>query len=160
MTDRPATAVAALTAPHVLEYAYTRSVGPVIGRFLGALRERRIVGVRTADGRVVVPPQEYDPETGDPVGEFVDVGQSGTVVTWAWIPEPRPKHPLQRPFAWALIRLDGAATAMLHAVDAGDEPRMSTGMRVRVRWRDETVGEIQDIACFEPADAPSGEDAR
>ena len=35
---------------------------------------------------------------------------------------------------------------MLHAVDAGEESKMRTGMRVRVRWRDETVGEILDIA--------------
>jgi len=27
---------------------------------------------------------------------------------------------------------------------------MRTGMRVRPRWRSETVGEIGDIACFEP----------
>jgi len=27
---------------------------------------------------------------------------------------------------------------------------METGMRVRVRWADETVGAITDIACFEP----------
>ncbi len=38
MTD----ASGALTAPHVLEYPYTRSVGPVLGRFFAALRERRI----------------------------------------------------------------------------------------------------------------------
>jgi hypothetical protein len=44
---------------------------------------------------------------------------------------------------------------MLHAVDAGDALRMKTGMRVRVRWREETSGEIQDIACFVPEeDAP------
>jgi uncharacterized OB-fold protein len=42
---------------------------------------------------------------------------------------------------------------MLHAVDAGDPERMATGMRVRVRWREERVGEIQDIACFEPETA-------
>jgi hypothetical protein len=144
---------APLTAPHTLEYTYTRSVGPVIGRFLGSLRERRLAGVRTASGRVLCPPQEYDPETGDPVGEFVDVGPAGTVTTWAWVSEPRPNHPLTRPFAWALIRPDGADTAMLHAIDAIEESRMSTGMRVRVRWREETAGEIQDIACFEPEDA-------
>jgi uncharacterized OB-fold protein len=48
------------------------------------------------------------------------------------------------------VQLDGADTAMLHAVDAGEESKMRTGMRVRVRWREETVGEILDIACFEP----------
>jgi uncharacterized OB-fold protein len=153
MTDTVARDVT-LAAPHVLEYDYTRSVGPVIGRFLGGLRDRKVLGVRTATGRVVVPPQEYDADTGDAVtGAFVEVGPDGTVVTWAWVGEPRPKHPLRRPFAWALVRLDGADTAILHAVDAGDESRMSTGMRVRVRWRDETVGEIHDIACFEPEGA-------
>jgi hypothetical protein len=145
-----ASELTALTAPHVLEYPYTRSVGPIIGRFLGGLRDRRILGVRAKGGRVLVPPTEYDPETSDPLDELVEVGQSGVVKTWAWVAQPRPKHPLQRPFAWALVQLDGADTALLHAVDAGDEAKMATGMRVRVRWRDETVGEIQDIACFEP----------
>jgi hypothetical protein len=27
---------------------------------------------------------------------------------------------------------------------------MKTGMRVKVRWRAERVGEIKDIACFTP----------
>jgi len=142
----------ALTASHVLEYPYTRSVGPVIGHFLSALRERRIEGVRGSDGRVIVPPVEYDPVTSEPTGEFVEVGQSGVVTTWAWVYQPRAKHPLDRAFAWALVQLDGADTAMLHAVDAGDPSKMRTGMRVRVRWRDETVGEIQDIECLEPED--------
>jgi uncharacterized OB-fold protein len=64
--------------------------------------------------------------------------------------EPREKQPLARPFAFALVKLDGADTAMLHAVDAGDETRMRTGLRVRARWREQTVGAIGDIACFEP----------
>jgi uncharacterized OB-fold protein len=139
-----------LSAPHVLEYTYTRSVGPVIGRFFAGLEERRLFGVRTPGGRVLVPPVEYDPETGEPCSDFVEVGQGGVVTTWSWISEPRPKHPLDRPFAWALIKLDGADTAMLHAVDAGDESRMSTGMRVRVRWRDDPRGDLHDIVCFEP----------
>ena len=29
---------------------------------------------------------------------------------------------------------------------------IATGMRVRVRWADEPVGHISDIACFEPAE--------
>lgn len=143
-----------ISVPHVLEYTYTRSLGPAIGRFFAGLREKRFEGVRMADGRVLVPPAEYDPNTGASLDEFVEVGQSGVVETWAWVVNPRPKHPLDHPFAWALIRLDGAGTSLLHAVDAGDESTMTSGMRVRVRWREETVGEIQDIACFEPEDAP------
>ena len=139
-----------LVAPNILEYPYTRTVGPVLGRFMTGLRDGRIEGVRAQDGRVLVPPAEYDPVTSEALDEFVEVGQAGVVTTWAWVSEPRANQPLDRPFAWALIRLDGADTALLHAVDAGDEARMATGMRVRVKWRDERAGEIQDIACFVP----------
>jgi uncharacterized OB-fold protein len=138
------------SAPHVVEYAYRRSVGAVLGRFFTGLRERKLIGSRTRAGRVLVPPCEYDPETGESVTEFVDVGPGGVVTSWAWVHKPSAKHPLAHPFAWALVRLDGADTGMLHAVDAGSESRMRTGMRVKPRWRKETAGEIRDIECFEP----------
>lgn len=140
---------ARFTAPHSIEYAYRRSVGPVLGRFFTALRDREIVGSKTAAGRVLVPPAEYDPQTGDAVDEIVPVGPGGVVTSWTWIREPLPRHPFDRPFAFALIRLDGADTALLHAVDA-DEGAMATGMRVAPRWRAETVGAIADIECFVP----------
>lgn len=139
-----------LTALHVLEYPYKRSVGPVIGRFLTGLRDQKIVGIRASDGRVLVPPVEYDPQTAAELSEFVDVGPGGVVTTWTWLGEARSNNPLQKPFAWALIKLDGADSALLHAVDAGSEANMKTGMRVKPRWRAERTGHILDIECFEP----------
>ena len=152
MSDQASGGEDVLSAHHVLEYPSTRSVGPVIGRFLAALREQRIEGVRTKTGKVLVPPIEYDPATAEDVtGDFVEVGPAGTVVTWCWVATPRAKQPLEHPFAWALIRLDGADTAMLHAVDAKSAQAMSTGMRVAPRWRAQRTGMITDIECFEPA---------
>jgi uncharacterized OB-fold protein len=146
---------APLVADHVLEYpgGYTRSVGPVIGRFLTSLRDGRIEGVRISDGRVLVPPTEYDPITSDPVGDdWVDVGPAGVVQSWTWVAKPRPgKHALDRPFAFALIRPDGADTAMLHAVDAGSADVMAVGMRVAPRWRAERAGSVTDIEAWVPA---------
>ena len=139
-----------LRAPHSLEYTYTRSVGPVVERFFNGLGERRIQGIKGADGKVIVPPTEYDPQTGESLSEFVDVAESGVVTTWAWSSEPMPGQPVDRPFAWALIKLDGADTGMLHAVDAGDESKMSTGMRVKVRWAKDNVPDLAAIQCFEP----------
>ena len=75
MAAEPKRDDAPLTALHHLEYTYRRSVGPVLGRFFAGLRERRIEGVRTRAGRVLVPPAEYDPETGEATSdEFVPVG--------------------------------------------------------------------------------------
>lgn len=139
-----------LSAPLVIEYPFTRTVGPVQSAFLTGLREQVVLGIRTGDGRVMCPPVEYDPVTGDDLTELVELGQAGTVTTWSWEPEPRPNQPLDRPFGWALVRLDGADTALLHAVDAGTPAAMSTGMRVRIRWAGEREGTIRDIACFDP----------
>lgn len=137
-----------LSAPLTLSFDYTRSVGPTLSKFFTALRDRHVLGVRGSDGRVHVPPPEYDPVTYEPLGEMVPVSSVGTVVSWTWQPEPIEGQPLDRPFAWALIKLDGADTPLIHAVDAGEPKAIKTGTRVHVHWVDEPVGAITDIAYF------------
>ena len=73
------------SADHVLEYPYVRSVGPVVGAFLTGLRDGKVVGIRGTGGKVIVPPTEYDPETGEETTDIVDVGPEGTVTTWSWV---------------------------------------------------------------------------
>jgi uncharacterized protein len=142
-----------LRAPLEIGFDYTRSLGPTLSRFMAGLAGRRILGSRGADGRVHAPPFEFDPVTLDPPDELVPVGPEGTVTTWSWAPQPLEGQPLGQPFAWALIQLDGADTAMLHAVDAGSAAAMRTGMRVRPRWAESRSGNIRDIECFEPLPA-------
>ncbi|MFD0117257.1 Zn-ribbon domain-containing OB-fold protein [Streptomyces sp. NPDC058320] len=139
-----------LKAPLVVEFPFTRSLGPVQSAFLTGLRERTVLGVKTTDGLVMVPPVEYDPVTADELRDLVEVEPTGTVTTWAWNPEPRRGQPLDTPFAWVLVKLDGADTGFLHALDAPGPDAVTTGMRVRVRWAAERTGAITDIACFEP----------
>jgi uncharacterized OB-fold protein len=145
-----------MTEPHrvstTLEFPYRRSLGPVIGAFMTALAEQRILGARTASGAVLVPPLEHDPTTGAPVADdLVEVGPGGEVTSWAWVSHPSPRHPLDHPFAFALIKLDGASTALVHAVDAGDIAKMRTGMRVAPRWAAEPKCAVTDIEAFVPA---------
>ena len=73
-------------------------------------------------------------------------------MSWTWQPEPLEGQPLDRPFAWALIKLDGADTPLLHAVDADSSDAISTGARVHAHWVDEPVGAITDIAYFKLGD--------
>jgi hypothetical protein len=142
-----------LTSAHVLEYPYSRSVGPVIGAFLTGLRDGKIIGATGSGGVVIVPPTEYDPYTAEPTGEMVEVGPEGTVESWAWVGTPAPQHPLETPFAWVLVRLDGAGTSMLHVLDAPSPDAVSTKMRVRADFvaEGERIGRIQDIRAFVPA---------
>ncbi|MEW1613034.1 MULTISPECIES: OB-fold domain-containing protein [unclassified Streptomyces] len=139
-----------LSAPLVVAFPFTRSLGPIQSAFLTGLRERTVLGVRTDDGTVLVPPVEYDPATANELRELVEVAATGTVTTWAWNPSPRRDQPLDTPFAWVLVRLDGADTALLHVLDAPGPDAVHTGMRVTIRWATTRTGAITDIACFEP----------
>ncbi|GAA4718885.1 Zn-ribbon domain-containing OB-fold protein [Nocardioides conyzicola] len=150
-----------LSAPVTVAFDYTRSTGPVIGRFLTGLRDGVVVAGRTSGGEVVVPPLEYDPDTHDQTSDFVEVASVGTVTSWTWVPEPVKDQPFDRPFAFALVTLDGATRPFFHALDVASPDEVSTGMRVQVRWAAERTGAITDIECFEPAtDAgPTGVEA-
>jgi uncharacterized OB-fold protein len=142
-----------LEAPHAMEFAYTRSTGPVVGAFLTGLRDKKVLAAKGADGRVVCPPPEFDATTFEPTdpAALVEVGQEGVITSWSWNPLPRAGQPFDRPFAWALVQLDGADTSILHALDA-QQDQISTGQRVRIRWAAEPRGFIDDIACFEVAE--------
>ncbi len=144
-----------------ITFPYKRSLGPVTGAFMTALTEKRILGIRNGDA-VLVPPMEWDPATGAELAhDLVEVGPAGTVESWTWVPAPSVQHPLDHAFGFAFIRLDGASTPLLHAVDAGSVEHMADGMRVAPRWRGRRLGRIDDIVCFVPGEVPEvdGDDA-
>ena len=133
---------------NTITFPYKRSLGPVIGPYMTALTDRRMLGIRHGD-QVISPPMEWDPATGDAIeGELVEVGPTGTVESWTWVPQASIQHPLDHAFAFAFIRLDGATNVMLHAVDAGSPDAISNGARVAPRWRGTRRGAIDDIVCF------------
>jgi uncharacterized OB-fold protein len=140
----------ALRAPHVVDFSYRRSTGGAVGLFLAGLAKGEVWASRSPGGRVEVPPVDWDPETGAAVEDFVRLADEGTVRSWTWVSRPQADQPLDRPFALALIQIDGADTSLLHVVDAGDEAQMATGMKVRADWRKERAGSILDIRAFVP----------
>lgn len=144
-----------LSADLTNTFDYTRSLGPVLSQFALALRDGRIVGSRGSDDRVSVPPTEFDPTSGAPTTQIVEVAPVGTIESWSWQPSPSDDQPLDRPFAWALIRLDGADTALLHTVAADSPSQVSTGARVHAVWRGARTGRIDDIVSFALGDTPS-----
>ena len=141
-----------------ITFPYKRSLGPVIGAFMTGLTEQRILGIRSGD-QVLVPPLEWDPQTGDELEleSMVEVGPAGTVESFTWVPEPSEQHPVDHPFAFAMIRLDGASTPLLHAIDAGSPDALSVGARVAPRWRGTREGRINDIVAFVLGETPEVE---
>ena len=144
-------AVAPLQQRQVMEFPYKHSTGEVIGRFLAGLKlEQKIWGQRVAGLGVVVPPLGYSEADGSAGGEWVEVASTGVVTAVAVVHQPIERlHPFAAPFAFVLVRLDGADTALAHVV-CDDLDKLRVGARVEAVWADDATrsGTIRDIASF------------
>jgi uncharacterized OB-fold protein len=144
-------AVAPLQQRQVMEFPYKHSTGEVIGRFLAGLKlEKKIWGQRVAGLGVVVPPVGYSEADGSVAGEWVEVASTGVVTAVAVVHHPIERlHPCAAPFAFVLVRLDGADTALAHVVQDHLE-RLRVGARVEAVWAPDEArsGTIRDIVGF------------
>lgn len=135
-------------SPIEIVYPYKHSTGPVVGRALAALVAGRVLGARCeACGVVGVPARDWCDRCGGPTRELIETGPGGVVTAVARVIDRTDIAPDVE--AWALIRLDGAGTDLVHAVRSA----VAAGDRVRPVWRDERHGAITDIVCFEPGEA-------
>ena len=137
-----------LRAPFELAYNYKRSSGPVMSKFFEALGQQKILGTKSNAGKVFSPAAEFDPETNEPLKEMVEVGPGGVVESFSWIENPQHHHLIKEPFAFALIKLDGADTSMLHMVTDCKESDLSIGSRVQATWSETHEQRITDIKFF------------
>jgi uncharacterized OB-fold protein len=134
-----------------LEFPYKHSTGETVGRFLAGLKiQKKIWGRRTAAQGVVVPPLDYSEVDASASGEWVELKDTGVVTAFAVVRRPIDRlHPFAEPFAFVLVTLDGADTAMAHVVKDGHD-RVRVGVRVQAVWKadGERVGSIRDIEQF------------
>ena len=137
-----------LRAPFELAYNYKRSSGPVMSKFFEALGKQKILGTKSNAGKVFSPAAEFDPETNEPLKEMIEVGPGGVVESFSWIEDPKHHHLIKEPFAFALIKLDGADTSMLHMVTQCNEADLRIGSRVQANWSEIQEQRITDIKFF------------
>ena len=141
-----------LEARQALEFPYKHSTGEVIGRFLAGLKDQGIIwGRRTPGLGVVVPPLGYSELDGSADGEWVQLADRGIVTAFAKVHHPLDGlHPSTTPFAFVLVKLDGADTALPHIITEGLD-RLKVGVRVVAQWKpaEERIGSLKDIATFQ-----------
>ena len=145
------TSVAPLDERRTMEFTYKHSTGATVGRFLAGLKEQKTIwGQRVSGQGVVVPPVGYSEVDASDAGEWVAVKETGVVTAVAIVHHPIERlHPSSTPFAFVLVRLDGADTAMAHIV-TDNLDALKVGARVQAVWApdDQRTGTIRDIACF------------
>ena len=134
-----------------MEFPYKHSTGSTIGRFYAGLKEqKKIWGQRVSGQGVVVPPLGYSEFDGADGGEWVAVADTGTLTAVAIVHHPLDGlHPATQPFAFVLVKLDGADTALPHIV-ADDLNKVKVGARVQAVWADDDkrTGTLRDITTF------------
>ena len=137
-----------LEAPFELSYKYKRSSGPIMSKVFEGLSNKKIFGSKSTANKVYAPAAEYDPHTREALTELIEVGPGGIIESWSWVHQPSNHHLIQTPFAFALIKLDGADTAMLHMISDCEKSDLTIGNRVKAVWSETPTESIADIQHF------------
>ncbi len=132
------------------------STGPVMGHFLNALKEKKILAnVCPKCGRKQLPPRESCAVCRCRVTDFIEVGPEGSLVYVDIIfyasPDPLTGETRETPYGTLYVLLDGCSGAetFWHTLKREDLFDVKRGDRVRPVWAEKRVGSIHDILYFE-----------
>ncbi len=132
---------------------YAWDAGVAISRFLGGLRDGRILG-RECRGceRVLVPPRMFCERCFRGTDAWVEVEPTGVVQTFSICHVSWDMKPLETPEIPAVIAIDGSSGGFLHVLGEVDPQEVRVGMAVEAVWKPvaERTGSILDIAYFRP----------
>lgn len=134
---------------------YAWDAGVAIGRYLAALKEGRLLGVRCRQcRRVVIPPRSFCEWCFRPMDDWVDLPDSGTVNTFSLCYVTWDMQYLTEPQIPAVIDIDGTrpSVGIMHMLDGVDPEEVKIGMRVKALWKpaEKREGSILDIRYFQP----------
>jgi long-chain acyl-CoA synthetase len=141
----------------VLSIRQRFATGPVMGRFLNALKEKKILANKCPQcGRLQLPPREICAECRVRATAWVEVGPEGIIatpdVTYYASPDPLTGESRETPYISAHFLLDGCTghETFWHELKPDTPPEKACrGARVRPVWNDQRTGTINDIRYFE-----------
>ncbi len=135
-----------------IKVPYQWWVGETGSRFFVALRdEQKILGTHCPKcDMVFLPPRKTCGRCFHPELEWRELGSEGTLVTYTIPRYSEIIHPMNEPFAFGIVRLDGADTGFAHLLGEFREEDLQSGIRVEAVFRDVPEGNILDICYFRP----------
>lgn len=135
------------TFPSQISMPYRLTPGRSAGIFLAEMPNRRIVGSKFSDGKVIAPAQDFSPVDGEEPVALVQVPETGKLTAFTRV----------KGEVIGLIQLDGCANSFPHKI-LGDLGDLAVGQRVAAQWAGSDETSIMAIKGFAPApDAAIGE---
>ena len=136
----------------VLPYKWV--YGKVLARFYNGMKNKgRFYGIRCPKcNRVQIPPKSFCGVCFEECTEWVELPNRGTLESYTTVYMEFPGQPMQPPYTYGYIKLDGAHTHIYHLIDEIEEKDIEVGLRVEAIWKDaeERRGHLYDIKYFRP----------
>ena len=135
-----------------IKVPYTWQAGETASRFLLALKnEKRFLGKKCSKcAKVLIPPRKSCPYCFVETGDWADVSDEGVVETFTIVRRDTGILPMKPPFSYAVIRLDGADTGLVHLLGEVEPGSVRAGMRVKAVFAEERTGKMLDVKYFKP----------
>ena len=135
-----------------IKVPYKHTAGAYVEKFLTIIgKDQKIMGVKCPKcNKVVVPPKMVCFECFEKMEEWVEVGNQGTLKGFTVVTHKTDVMPLKPPFAYGIIRLDGADTDIVHIIKESDPKNLKEGMRVEASFYAKPRKRILDIEYFKP----------
>ena len=135
-----------------IKVPYTWQAGETASRFLLSLKnEKKFIGKKCPKcTKVLIPPRKICPHCFVQTGDWADVSDEGVVETFTIVRRDTGILPMKPPFAYALIKLDGADTCLIHLVGDAKPEEIKEGMRVKAVFEEERTGKMLDVKYFKP----------
>jgi len=143
----------------VLSIPQRFATGPVMGKFLKAFRNKKIMANQCPKcGRLQLPPREVCAECRVRATDWVEVGPEGVIticdIAYYASPDPLSGESRETPYCAAHFLLEGCKghETLWHELKPSDIERARKGAKVRPVWNEERIGAITDIKYFEIID--------
>lgn len=135
-----------------IKVPYTWWVGETGSHFFATLRdEKKILGAYCSKcDMVFIPPRKACGRCFNQDMEWREIGDEGTLLTYTVPAAKADIHPMEPPFAFGIIKLDGADTGLTHLVAEFKEGELKSGIRVKAVFKEDREGNILDIRYFKP----------
>lgn len=135
-----------------IKVPYAWQAGETASRFLLSLKnEKKFLGKKCSKcSKVLMPPRKSCPFCFVPTADWVEVSDEGAVETFTTVRRDTGILPMAPPFVYAVIKLDGADTGLVHLVGEVQPGQMKEGMRVKAVFAEERTGKLLDVAYFKP----------
>lgn len=147
--------ITGIEVPIYLKYNFT--AGEATSRFLGQIKQGRLVGQRCPScNNVYIPPRGSCAACGVATTEEVECADKATVESFTIVYIPIPGNPIQPPYIIANLVADGANISFIHLMSECVNEEVHIGQRVQAVWKDREEWDIamDNIRYFKPIDEP------